>query len=180
MVTSVAERVGKWALDPSQSSVSFLQKTMWGLVPVKGVFAIVSGAGEIGTDGSISGLIEVDAASVNTKNKKRDNHLRSSDFFDVAKYAVITYRVTGASVVEPGTTVALDGELEVAGQRRPLALVADVADGADGADGGTDLVTLSATIPIERADYGLTWNKMGAMRGPTTMTIRAVFTRSTT
>jgi polyisoprenoid-binding protein YceI len=172
VTTSAAERVGKWALDPKQSSVSFLQKTMWGLVPVKGVFGIVSGAGEIGADGSISGLIEVNAGSVNTKNKKRDVHLRSADFFDVAKYAVITYQVTGASVVEPGSTVALDGELSVAGQQRPLALVADVTDG------GADVVTLSVTFPIERADYGLTWNKMGAMRGPTKMTIRAVFTRT--
>ena len=58
------------------------------------------------------------------------------------------------------------------GQRHPLTLQAQLREAADGA------VALSTTAVIDRADFGMTWNKMGAMKGPSTLEISATFTKT--
>src|SRR6266699_4283863 len=73
---------GSWTLDASRSTIGLRSKSMWGLAPVKGVFRQVSGTGAVSPAGEVSGTITVAAASVDTKNKRRDKHLRSADFFD--------------------------------------------------------------------------------------------------
>src|SRR5713101_6060635 len=69
-----ARLAGDWVLDPSRSKVELHTRHMWGLRPVEGVFREVSGLGAVSPAG------EVTAASIDTKNKKRDDHLRSDDF----------------------------------------------------------------------------------------------------
>ena len=71
-----------WSLDRDGSSVGFTVKTMWGLIPVRGRFDRFAGSYEIGRNGTTIELT-IDADSVDTGNGKRDEHLRSSDFFDV-------------------------------------------------------------------------------------------------
>src|SRR5579875_3384674 len=73
---------GAWALDSQRSSIRLKTRTMWGLVPVKGVFRQVSGTCEISPAGEAAGTLTVAAASVDTNNARRDKHLRSADFFD--------------------------------------------------------------------------------------------------
>ena len=72
---------------------------MWGLAKVKGRFNAVEGSGVIGEDGTVSGTLVFDAKSIDTKNKRRDTHLRSGDFFEVEKYPTFTY---AATVSQPG------------------------------------------------------------------------------
>ena len=79
---------GEWALDPRTSSVRLKSRAMWGLVPVNGVFREVSGNGTVSPDGRVSGTVTVAAASIDTKNTRRDTHLRSADFFDSGLQAV--------------------------------------------------------------------------------------------
>ncbi len=67
---------------------------MW-IVPVKGTAKALSGDGHVGADGSVQGTLVIDAASINTKNKKRDAHLRTDDFFEVDKYPTLTFTVDG-------------------------------------------------------------------------------------
>jgi polyisoprenoid-binding protein YceI len=74
---------GDWVFDPSASTVEFVGKSFWGAMPVRGTFGTVSGSGTVGADGAISGLLVIDAASLDTKMSKRDEHLRSADFFNV-------------------------------------------------------------------------------------------------
>src|SRR5580693_2698722 len=76
---------GEWIVDPSRSAVSFKSGSMWGLVRVHGVFRQVTGNGTVSPTGEVSGALTVSAASVDTKNAKRDTHLRSADFFDSDK-----------------------------------------------------------------------------------------------
>src|SRR5580692_11550029 len=77
---------GSWTLDPARSEVVLHTRHTWGLLPLQGVFRQVSGHGTVTKDGDASGVITVTAASVDTKNPRRDKHLRSADFFDVANH----------------------------------------------------------------------------------------------
>ena len=67
-----AALTGTWTLDASKSTVGLRSKSMWGMVSVKGVFRQASGQGTVSPAGDVSGTITVSAASIDTKNKKRD------------------------------------------------------------------------------------------------------------
>ena len=161
---------GTWTLDPARSTVGLRSKSMWGLVSVKGAFRTVSGTGTVTPDGGVTGTITVAAASVDTKNKKRDTHLRSADFFDSANHPDITVTVDGAA--PSGDGLAVTGSLTVRDQTRPLSFPATVSAPEAGE------LWLDAEIQVNRSDYGLTWNQMGMASMSNTITVHAVFTRS--
>ena len=161
---------GSWTLDPSRSQVRLSSKSMWGLVSVKGVFTDVSGTGTVSPSGAVSGTITVAAGSVDTKNKKRDVHLRSADFFDADNHPSITVSVDGITPSETGAQVT--GTLAVRDRTRPLSFDAKVS-AVDAAE-----VWLDAEIRVNRADFGLTWNQMGMASMDNTITIHAVFSRA--
>jgi polyisoprenoid-binding protein YceI len=159
---------GSWTLDAARSQVRLATKSMWNLVPVKGVFGEVSGAGTVSAAGEVTGTITIVAGSIDTKVKKRDDHLRSADFFDVARYPDITFSVEGVSPAADGVTVA--GSLTVRETSRPVSFGAAVS-------GGDSEVTFDAEVPVNRTDYGLTFNQLGMMGTRNTITIHAVFTK---
>jgi polyisoprenoid-binding protein YceI len=70
---------GEWVLDPGPSSIRLKTRNLLGLVPVRGVFREVSGNDTVSPDGEVSGTVTVAAASIDTKNARRDTHLRSAD-----------------------------------------------------------------------------------------------------
>jgi polyisoprenoid-binding protein YceI len=161
---------GHWVLDPAKSSASFSHKTMWGLVTVRGSFAELTGEGDVGADGSVSGVLHVGASSVNTKNKKRDEHLRSADFFDAGAHPHITFTAKDTRLDESGN-LAVTGDLEAAGTSRPLSLTVKVTEAS------ADSATLTGSADVDRADFGMTWNQMGMVKGPATVSVTAHFTR---
>jgi polyisoprenoid-binding protein YceI len=162
-----AKLAGSWALDASRSEVRLKSRSVWGLVPVKGVFRQVTGNGTVSAAGDATGTITVAARSVDTKNNRRDQHLRSADFFDIANHPDITFTVDGIRPDNGGVRVT--GSLSVRGRTRPVSFDAKVSS-ADGE------VTLDGQVQINRADFGLTWNRMGTSVH-NTITVRAVFTR---
>ena len=93
---------GTWRLNGATSTVRLRSKSVWGLVPVKGTFGQVSGEGVISPAGVISGSIRVASASIDTKNKKRDAHLRSAEFFNSDVYPDITFTVDHVDVTAEG------------------------------------------------------------------------------
>ena len=97
---------GQWRLDPGQSSIRLKNRSMAGLVPVSGVFREVSGSGTVSADGAASGTITVAAASIDTKNARRDTHLRSADFFDSGNHPDITFTADAIRPSGQGVTVA--------------------------------------------------------------------------
>ena len=161
---------GTWSLDASRSTVGLRSKSVWGLVSVKGTFQQVSGSVTVSPAGEVSGTITVAAASVETKNKKRDEHLRSADFFDSGKYPDITVRVDRITADGDGVTVA--GSLTVRDQTRPVSFPATVS-AASGSE-----VQLDAELQVNRSDYGLIWNQMGMASMSNTLTVHAVLTKS--
>jgi polyisoprenoid-binding protein YceI len=162
------ELAGSWTLDAARSEVRLQTRHTWGLFPLAGFFRQVSASGTVTAAGEATGVFTVAAASVDTNNNRRDDHLRSADFFNVASHPDITFAVDGVTSAGDGVRVA--GNLTVAGQARAVSFDARVST----ADGGG---RLDAEVPYNRADYGLTWNMMGmaAMKG--TIVVRAVFTR---
>ena len=123
---------GSWTLDGAKSSVGLRSKSMWGMVKVKGVFSQVTGAAVISAAGEATGTITVTAASIDTGIKKRDEHLRSADFFDAAKYPDITFSAT--SVTLSGESAVVSGTLTVRDQTKPVTISGTVAAQRRGRD----------------------------------------------
>lgn len=151
--TDLPALAGDWTLDASGTSVAFRTKAMW-VLPVKGTMRVIEGRGTVAADGRVSGTLILDPASVDTGNAKRDAHLRTNDFFDVAEYPTITFVASGARPEDDGR-VRVEGTLTIHGQTRPLTVLADV--GVNGA-----VATADAEVDIDRREWGLTWAKMGA------------------
>jgi polyisoprenoid-binding protein YceI len=165
-----AIRAGRWLLDPAGSSVQFRQRTMWGLVNVKGAYSDVRGEGEVDGDGAVTGQVKVATASIDTNHAKRDAHLRSADFFDVDRHPVLTATIRRATLGE-GIAVSVGGQLEVVGQPTPLAFTGGLTEVTP------DAVTIEAETSFDREAVGIGWNKLGMMRGPTTVEVKLRFVR---
>jgi polyisoprenoid-binding protein YceI len=166
---TVAVKTGLWQLDTVRSTVAVKHRTMWGLVTVKGVFGKVAGQGEVRPDGGASGTVTLDAASLDTKNTKRDTHLHGPDFFDAERHPTVVFAVHDAALREDDT-VAISGELTVRGVGRPQNATAAVTESS--ADG----VTLTTEFTVDRSQFGLTLNQLGMMGGLTTVTATLRFT----
>lgn len=160
-----------YQLDQGTSAVTLTHKAMWGLVTVRGEFSDLSGTAETKADGSAHGRLELGAASLNTKNRKRDEHLRSADFFDAAAHPKIIVEITEAATSD-GSNVQASGTLTVAGRTKPLTLTAKISE----ADGQS--VTLTADAQIDRADFGMTWNQLGTVKGVAHIHVVARFVKS--
>lgn len=152
---SLADAAGQWQLDPTGTTIELRTKAMWGLAKVRGRFNAVEGSGVVGEDGTVSGTIVFDAKSIDTKNNKRDTHLRSGDFFEVDKYPTFTYSAAGATRTDDGK-LKVTGSLTIRDQSRPLELLVTVTQPAPGR------ATLTAEAQIDRRQWGMTWAKMGA------------------
>ncbi|MFI9253502.1 YceI family protein [Streptomyces sp. NPDC053069] len=168
---TVAVQTGTWQLDSAASTVALRHKTLWGLVTVKGAFTAVTGAGEVRPDGSATGTVTVDAASLDTRHAKRDTHLRSADFLDAGTHPEITFAVRGADRLD-GDGVRITGQLTVRGVSRPVSLTAHLTGAS------ADAVTLEAEFTVDREQFGMGWNQLGMMRGLTTVTAGLRFTRT--
>lgn len=159
---------GSWTLDAARSEVRLETRHTWKLLPLHGNFRQVAGNGTVTAAGDASGVITVGAGSIDTKNPKRDNHLRSADFFDVASHPDFTYAADSVSLA--GSGVRITGRLTVRGRTLPVSFDASVSI-ADGE------VWLDGQMQVNRADFGLTWNWMGIASMHNTIGVHAVFTR---
>jgi polyisoprenoid-binding protein YceI len=153
-----------YEIDPAASKVSFVTRHMFGLGQVRGTFALkegritvtdpgAPGAGGAGDEGSAGVVVDVvvDPSRFDTGNPKRDDHIRSASYLEVAAYPEIVFR--GERVERSGTEAALPGELTVRGVTRPVTVrIESFAE-----DGGRITATGSATI--DRFDFGLTAQK---------------------
>ena len=162
--------VGVWNVDPGRSTIGFKAKSMWGLAPVKGHFAEFSGDGQITDTQTVFGRIDIKVASVDTKIRKRDDHLRSADFFEVAKFPDISVVITGAEAVD-GDIVDLRAQLTVKATTTQLPLRTKVAVLDDGA------VRLSTQATIDRKDFGVDGNMIGMVSDKATISADVVFRR---
>jgi polyisoprenoid-binding protein YceI len=149
-----------WTIDASHTTAEFAAKHLM-ITTVRGRIADVRGTitiDEANPDRS-SVEVELDAASIDTRNEQRDGHLRSPDFLDTANFPTLTFRsrrVEGATD-EPGRRFKVVGDLTIRGTTREVTL--DTTYEGRGRDPwGGERVSFSVDTVIDRRDFGLTWN----------------------
>ena len=147
---------GSYALDPSHSQVTFSARHLM-VTKVRGRFPVTAGKLEIADDPQNSSVeATIDVSAVDSGDPKRDEHLRSADFFDVEHYPTVTFRST--KVVDKGAgEFTLEGELTVRDQTRPVTLEGEYL-GTQASPWGDTRIGFSAETEISRKDWGLEWN----------------------
>ena len=159
LVIPALAQAGSWNMDPAHSEVGFKIRHMM-VANVRGVFHNVKGTLQFDAadPGSSSVDVVIQAASIDTGIEKRDNHLRSPDFFDAATFPTLTFKSTKFDKVADGV-FKVTGNLAIHGVTKEVVL--DV-EGLDqqvvDLQGGTRMGAF-ATTKLNRKDYGLTWNK---------------------
>jgi polyisoprenoid-binding protein YceI len=154
----------RWTLDPENSSVGFAVKTFWGVSTVRGSFDRFDGSYEVGPDGAKIELT-IDADSLDTGNRTRDKHLRSTDFFGVAEHPQVRFTSTRVHDVGDGILHVV-GDLEAAGTVVQLEFPAVV----QAVDHG---LQVEATTTVDQARLGISSGQLGMIRRPATLHVKA-------
>ena len=146
-----------WKIDPAHSAAEFSIRHM-GLSNVHGHFGGVNG--EIALDPAnldkSSVKATVDVTTVDTGVTQRDNHLKSADFFEVAKYPTMTF--VSKSVAKSGDGYAITGDLTMHGVTKRVMLAMDAPSKEQSGMDGKPHRGFEATTTIHRQDFGLVWN----------------------
>ncbi len=149
--------MAKWVIDPDHSVAAFAVRHMM-VSNVRGQFNKIAGTiyfDPADIDHSYTEA-EIEAAGITTGIAKRDEHLRSPDFFDVAAHPKIRFRSSKVEAVG-GSRFNVIGELTIRGITRIVTLQAEYFGPVKGTDDETS-IGFSATVRINREDYGITWN----------------------
>ena len=100
---------------------------------------------------------EVKAASIDTGNKKRDQHLRSSDFFSAKQFPVITFKSTKVSAKEDEENMLeVTGDLELHGVKKSITVDVEITGEGKGRE-GESLIGFQSTFTIQRSEFGMTY-----------------------
>ena len=147
-----------WSFDLSHSSINFWVRHLM-VSKVHGRFGQWTGSLSLDEkDPSASRLeVEIDAASIDTREPARDTHLRSADFFDVEKYPRLTFKSTSIKEAAEGH-YEVQGDLTLHGITKPVVLEVEHAGRINDPYGGVR-AGFSAKGSLHRKDFGLNWNK---------------------
>jgi polyisoprenoid-binding protein YceI len=155
MTTATAITTGTWALDPTHTEVGFTVRHI--MSKVRGKFETFEGTLVTADDVTDSRVdVSVDLNSINTGTVDRDNHLRSSDFFEVENHPTMTFASTGVVEKAPGELV-VQGDLTIKGVTKPLELAVEVLGEGSDPWGGTR-IGVEATGLISRKEFGIDFN----------------------
>ncbi|MEW6719051.1 MAG: YceI family protein [Thermodesulfobacteriota bacterium] len=149
-----------WELDTAHTGVHFQVRHLM-VSTVRGDFEKVSGV-IVYDDADITKSradIVIDAASINTRVAKRDEHLRSADFLDAAKHPAITFKSKRVEKAINGILI-MTGDLTIRGVTKEVALIVEGPSPAIKDPQGASRVGGQATARIDRKDFGLVWNKV--------------------
>jgi polyisoprenoid-binding protein YceI len=146
---------GTWTIDPSHADVGFVGRHL-GLTKIRGRFVGVSGTVVVADDPAASTVeVSIDMATVSSGDQARDDHLRSSDFFDVEEHPYATFRST--SITIDRSHAELVGDLTIKSITCPVRLEVEYA-GHVIDPWRNERAVLSAHGRINREEWGLTWN----------------------
>jgi polyisoprenoid-binding protein YceI len=148
----------EWNIDTAHTTAGFTVKHLM-VSTVPGSFGRVTGKVTYDPKNPSTLAVDatIDATTINTNNERRDTHLKSADFFEVAKYPTITFK---SKKVTPGAagTAKLVGDLTMHGVTKEVTL--DVSDLGQPVNNGRNFVVgAAATTTIKRSDWGLNWNR---------------------
>jgi polyisoprenoid-binding protein YceI len=154
-----AASASTWVIDPDHSNVGFKVRHLM-VSNVRGSFDRHNGVIELDDKDITKSKVQVtiDTASINTTVQKRDDHLRSADFFDVAKYPTMTF--VSRNIAAAGTNgLKVTGDLTLHGITREVVLDVEGLSGESKDPWGNVRRGATATTRIDRKDFGLVWNK---------------------
>jgi len=147
--------VGTYAFDAAHTHVGFAVRHM-GVSKVRGRFSGVQGTlvvAENPLQSSVS--VTIDAATIDTRDETRDNHVRTADFLDVANHPTITFESTSVEAAGKGAW-KVSGDLTIRGTTRPVALDTSL-EGVVQDPYGNHRVGFSATTTIDRDEFGVSF-----------------------
>lgn len=151
---------GVWAIDPAHTTVDFTVTNLF-FFKVRGSLEVVAGAvvlDEKDVRGS-SVQVSIDAASISTGNKRRDAHLRATDFLEVDRYPEILFRSTQVGPGQDRDTLRVTGELVIKDRAREVVLAVDAIDRSRSPQ-GEDVLYYTATADIDRFDFGISYGRL--------------------
>ena len=164
--------VGVWNLDTATSVLEFQVKHFWGAVTVRGRFGNVTGHVDVAASGAVSGSIEAQSASLDSGNLRRDKHLRSADFFDVANHPTVVFSVVS---VQPlgDDTVRVAGDLTAAGRTQSMTFDARLSNAT------LEHFFVDGEVSVDRkAGFGMNWSPLGMASSTAVLVVHAQFARS--
>ncbi|MCO7127360.1 YceI family protein [Sporolactobacillus shoreicorticis] len=149
--------MAKWTIDSAHTETGFSVKHM-GLSNVKGNFKTTSGTVTTDESGKITKIeVAIEVASIETRIKDRDNHLKSADFFDAEKYPEIKFESTKITS-EDGEDYTIEGNLTIKETTKSIRFEAEVGLPIDDPY-GLKRNAASLNFAIDRRDYGLIWSQ---------------------
>lgn len=158
IVYSMPASAAVFSLDPAHTTVSFSIEHLV-ISNVKGLFATFEGEFEVVDNNKLTNVNAViKTASIDTKIKKRDDHLRSADFFDVEKYPTMTFKTTSVKH-NGGNKFTLSGDLTIHGITKTVSFDGGIRGPIKDPWGNTR-TGITVTGTIKRKDFGLKWNKV--------------------
>jgi polyisoprenoid-binding protein YceI len=146
-----------WVIDSAHTRANFSVRHLM-ISNVRGQFDKISGTVDFNDADPAKSHVEVkiDASSIDTKDEKRDGHLKSPDFLDVAKFPFIEFKSKRVQKVD-NNSAKLFGDLTIRGTTKEVALDVDY-NGQGKTPWGTTNAGFSATTKINRKDWDLNWN----------------------
>jgi polyisoprenoid-binding protein YceI len=147
----------RWNIDGSHSTAEFSVRHLM-ITNVKGRFGTLSGTVDYDPEKPEASQIDVtiDATSIDTRDEKRDAHLRSPDFFDTEKFPSLTFKSTSVKKTDDG--FAATGDLTIHGVTKSVTLEVEGPSESNKDPWGNTRIGASATAKINRKDFGLNWN----------------------
>ena len=154
---TLTELTGTYTLDPAHTRIGFVARHAM-VTKVRGAFNEFEGTATLdGANPADSrAQVTISAASIDTRNAQRDEHLRSNDFLAMADYPQITFVSTGARQVDDGT-FELTGDLTIKGVTNSIT-IPFTFEGAAKDPFGNLRVGFEGAVTVNRKDYGITWN----------------------
>jgi polyisoprenoid-binding protein YceI len=159
VATPALAHAADWTVDTAHSTASFTVKHMM-VSTVRGEFSKITGKVNLDEKDLTKSTLEatIDASTVNTREPKRDAHLKSPDFFDVAKFPNLTFKSTKITKAGKGH-YKMAGDLTMRGVTKPVTFDVVGFDDANKSPWGTEVRGGVATATVNRKDFGLNWNK---------------------
>lgn len=155
-----------WEIDSAHAAANFSVRHMM-LSHVRGTLGLVTGKIELDDKDITKSVVtaSIDAKGVDTRNQKRDEHLRSKEFLDAEKFPTITFKSTKVEKGDAEGKLKVSGELTIHGVTKPVTLETEIT--GEVANPFTKTVTraVAASTTINRRDFGLNWQVPMANNG---------------
>jgi polyisoprenoid-binding protein YceI len=154
---ALTELTGTYTIDPAHTRIGFVARHAM-VTKVRGSFDEFAGTAVLDGANPANSRVEVtiEAASIDTRNAQRDEHLRGNDFLAMQEYPKITFASTG--VRQAGeTTFEVTGDLTIKGVTNSITIPFEF-EGAAKDPFGNERVGFEGSVAINRKDYGVTWN----------------------